>query len=134
MTDHAKLFRNAKPEIRVQMAEIHDSEGTEYTDLLLIAYDLRSEFAKDLWLAFPTNLPEYFRRLEAAATGDVAAAAAVLPLRSMGLEFVAICWPERPDLIHGIQARDPGAVPVLTVTARDEVLLTFAEIDEWSRN
>jgi len=116
------------------MAEIHDSERVEYTNLLIIAYDLRSEFARDLWMAFPTNLPEYARRLEAAANGDVAAASAVLPLTSMGLEFVAICWPERPDLIEQIRARYPGSVPVITVTAVDDVLLTFAEIDEWSRN
>lgn len=134
MTDHAKLFRSARPDIRAQMAQWHAEHGVEYTDLLVIVYDLKSEFARDLWMAFPLNLPEYARRLEAAAQGDVAPAAAVMPINGVGLEFIEASWPDRPDLIDGIRARDPGAVPVVTVTAADEVLLTFAEIDEWPQS
>jgi len=131
MNEHARLFRAAKTDAVEQLSEWHASEGVPYADLLVVLYDLRSAFGLDLWAAFPLNLPEYARRIKDAPAGGVAPAAAVMPLNTVGLEFIEVSWPEHHEFLQKIRSRPPGSVTTIIITAADDVMLTFSEVDQW---
>jgi len=127
MNDHARLWEMTKLEARVQLTMWQRDQGVAPQDTVIVAMDLRGEVAQGIFDALIDDPAEVESRIAAAKPGEPAAVAVVAPFN----EGQIVVEEAFPHLLVELLGRPKDMVPVLTVLANGEGLLTLAEVFPW---